>query len=172
MSNSFAGTMFFMSFTFLVLSVYILPEAVSVYGQIKAANFSLKNQNDQTFDVNFPSDKVVILIFGDRKGAGQIEGWSAPLYKKYDGKVYVFGIASLSGVPSYAQGLVRQLIKLQTSYSVLLDWGGIVSESFGYESDTANIIVIGKNGRVITTRSGAATSGVLENLYREIDKGL
>ena len=96
------------------------------HGQAKVENFGLKDQNDKYVDVNFPSDRPVVLIFGDRKGAGQIDGWSKPIYKDFEGKVYVFGIASLSGVPKYARGLVRQLIKRQTSYQVLLDWGGTI----------------------------------------------
>ncbi len=140
--------------------------------QTKVANFGLKDQNDRYTEVNFPSDRPVVLIFGDRKGAEQIEGWSAPLYTKYDGKVYVFGIASLSGVPSYARGLVRRLIKRQTRYSVLLDWGGKVSGNFNYEKGKALVVAVDKSGTVLATRTGAATQSEISAIVAEIDKKL
>ena len=144
----------------------------SAHAQSKVSNFGLKDQNDKYTEVNFPSDRPVVLIFGDRKGAGQIDGWSQPIYKKYDGKVYVFGIASLNGVPSYARGLVRRLIKRQTSFSVLMDWGGKVAGSLGYEKDKAMIVVVAKNGTVLARKYGAVTQTELEAINSEIDKNL
>lgn len=140
--------------------------------QSKVSNFGLKDQNDRYTEINFPSDRPVVLIFGDRKGAGQIEGWSAPLGKKYDGKVYIFGVASLGGVPSYGRGLVRRLIKRQTNYPVLLDWGGKVAGTLGYEKEKAMVVVVAKNGTVLSTKYGAATETELNFISAEIDKQL
>lgn len=140
--------------------------------QTKVSNFGLKDQNDRYTEVAFPSDRPVVLIFGDRKGSGQIEGWSTPLGKRYDGKAYIFGIASLSGVPSYARGLVRRLIKRQTAYPVLLDWGGKVAGPLGYQKEKAMVVVVAKNGTVLTTRYGAATTSELNSVNAEIDRQL
>lgn len=146
--------------------------ALTAFRQTKATNFGLKDQNDRYVEVNFPSDRPVVLIFGDRKGAGQIDGWSKPLYEAYSDKAYIFGIASLSGVPSYARGLVRRLIKRQTSYSVLLDWGGKVADSFGYEKNKALIVVLSKDGTVVTKQSGASSPTELKTIKAELDKQL
>jgi len=152
--------------------VLVFASVTAAAGQTKVDNFGLKDQNDQYVEVNFPSDRVVVLVFGDRKGAGQIDGWSKPIYKDFEGKVYVFGIASLSGVPSYARGLVRRLIKRQTSFPVLLDWGGTISKRFSYQKDKALVVVVGKDGTVITTRSGAASASELEKVSAEIKRNL
>ena len=154
-----------------LLSIFAIA-AVAVTAQNRVANFGLKDQNDNYTEVNFPSDRPVVLIFGDRKGAGQIEGWSNPLYKKHDGKVYIFGVASLGGVPSYARGLVRRLIKRQTSYPVLLDWGGKIAGTLGYRKNEAMVIVVAKNGTVLTTKYGAATDTELRSINSEIEKQL
>ena len=156
--------------TFPLLSIFVFFSAV--HAQTSVANFGLKDQNDKYVEVNFPSDRPVVLIFGDRKGAGQIDGWSQPIYKKYEGEVYVFGIASLGGVPSYARGLVRRLIKRQTSYSVLMDWGGKVASTLGYQKDKAMLVVVGKNGTILATKYGAATDSELDQVYAELDKQL
>lgn len=150
----------------------ILFLTISVSAQSRVANFGLKDQNDKYTEVNFPSDRPVILVFGDRKGSSQTAGWSEPVYKKYDGKVYVFGIASLSGVPSYARPVVRRLIKAQTKYSVLLDWGGKVAGSLGYEKQKAMVLLVGKDGTVISRRTGPAEQEKLNALYSEINKHL
>lgn len=153
----------------LFLCLTLIPV---INAQTNVANFSLKDQNDKLVEVNFPSDRPVVLLFGDRKGAGQIDGWSQPIYKKYDGKVYVFGIASLGGVPSYARGLVRRLIKRQTTFSVLMDWGGKVASSLGYQKDKAMLVVVGKNGTVLATKYGAASDSELKQVYADLDKQL
>ena len=138
--------------------------------QTRISNFGLKNQNDQYTEVNFPSDRPVILIFGDRKGAEQIAGWSKPLYDGYGKRVYIFGIASLGGVPSYARGLVRRLIKRQTSYPVLLDWGGKVADGLGYEAGKAFVVVLSKDGSVTAKHSGPANETSLNAIKAELNK--
>ncbi len=158
-----------MKFISLLLSITFLFTA-NTLAQSKVDNFGLKDQSDKYVEVNFPSDRPVVLIFGDRKGAGQIEGWSKPIYSRYGEQVYLFGIASLGGVPKYARGLVRRLIKRQTNYPVLLDWGGKVAARFGYEKDKALLVVIDRQGSVITKKTGAATQSVLDSIYRDIER--
>ncbi|MDM7922606.1 MAG: hypothetical protein QUS14_09935 [Pyrinomonadaceae bacterium] len=161
--RSFASAVYFAGF---------LLFASGINAQNRVSNFGLKNQFDRYVEVNFPSDRPVVLIFGDRKGSGQTAGWSEPIYKKFDGKIYVFGIASLSGVPSYARPLVRRLIKGQTDYPVLLDWGGKVATSLGYEKQKAMVLLVSRNGTIRSRRSGAATSAELEKLMSEVESEL
>lgn len=150
----------------------ILISYMATAAQTRVANFGLKDQRDKYIEVNFPSDRPVVLIFGDRKGSSQTAAWSEPIYKKYDGKIYVFGIASLSGVPSYARPVVRRLIRSQTEYPVLLDWGGKVAGSLGYEKQNAMVVLVAKDGTLVSKRSGPATRSLLSALYGEIDKQL
>ncbi len=152
--------------------LYLLFTAEAATAQTKVANFGLKDQNDKYVEVNFPSDKPVILIFVDRKGSEQIDGWVKPLYQKYQSQVYIFGVASLSGVPSYARGLVRRLIKRQTSVPVLLDWVGKISKSVACEKDKALILILNKDGTVIARDTGTADRSKLSNIYTQIDKAL
>lgn len=153
-------------FAVLIVAASFLATAA----QSRVENFGLKDQGDKYVEVNFPSDRPVVLIFGDRKGSKQIEGWSAPIFRKFDGKIYMFGIASLGGVPSYARGLVRRLIKRQTQFPVLLDWGGKVAANFGYEKDKALVVLIGKNGTVLMKETGAASDIELGKIFSEIEK--
>ncbi len=159
-------------FSILLIAAILLGLFSTGYGIDKASNFTLKDQGDRSVTVKFPSDKVVILIFGDRKGSGQIDGWSKPIYERYSGRTYLYGIASLSGVPRAARPLVRRLIRRQTSFPVLLDWGGSVSKSYTYDPGKATIVIVGKDGKVLGRRSGPATSAGLNEIYKVINAGL
>ena len=160
------------SFTAAIFVAVFLTFSSAANSQSRVSNFGLKSQYDRYVEVNFPSDRPVLLIFGDRKGSAQTAGWSEPIYKKFDGMIYVFGIASLSGVPSYARPVVRRLIKGQTDYPVLLDWGGKVANSLGYEKQKAMILLVAKDGTVRSRRSGAVTPTELNKLISEIEAEL
>ena len=157
------------SFTAAIFVAVFLTFSSAANSQSRVSNFGLKSQYDRYVEVNFPSDRPVVLIFGDRRSSAQTAGWSEPIYKKFDGKIYVFGIASLSGVPSYARPVVRRLIKGQTDYPVLLDWGGKVANSLGYEKQKAMILLVAKDGTVRSRRSGAVTPTELNKLISEIE---
>lgn len=138
----------------------------------RSSGFTLKDQNEASYAVKFPREKVTVLIFGDREGAEQIEGWVRPIYNQFGSKIDVYGIAELSAVPSLMRGIVRRVIKQKTKYSVLLDWSGAVSKTYGYQKGKANVVVLDKNGRVIGRRTGAANRYGLLGVYKYVNSGL
>ena len=137
--------------------------------QSKAQNFTLEDQFGNKISVAFPSDKVVVLVFGDRKGSEQVEKWVRPLYEKFTDQIYIFGIAELSVVPWAVRPVVRGIIKSKSKTPVMLDWTGKIAKSYGTEKEKANLFVVNKNGSVVSVKRGAATSAVLNNLYKEIN---
>lgn len=143
-----------------------------LFNMNKSRGFTLKDQNDASYTIKFPRDKVTVLIFGDREGSEQIEGWTRPIYNQYGSRIDVYGIAELSAVPSLARGIVRRIIKSRTKYSVLLDWSGSVSKTYGYEKGKANVVVIDKKGNILAKRTGAANQSGLQALYQQINRGL
>ena len=163
----------------LVIGLFLLPlislntaavSAKTIVGKKdKASNFTLEEQFGNKIGINFPSDKVVILIFGDRKGSEQVEGWVRPLYGKYTDKIYIFGIAELSVVPWAVRPVVRTMIRSKSKTPVMLDWSGNVSKSYGYEKGKANVFVVSKSGKIIATKRGAVSNDVLNELYQEIN---
>lgn len=135
-----------------------------------AAEFELKDQYNKSFSLKFPREKPTVLVFGDREGAKQIESWVRPLVEKYNERIDIQGVAELSAVPGIAQGVVRRIMKNQVKYSVMLDWSGGVSKSYGYQKGKANLFVIDKQGRIISKKVGAANQSELEQIYREINR--
>jgi AhpC/TSA family len=137
-----------------------------------AMNFTLQDQFGNEIAVKFPSNRPVVLVFGDRDGSKQVEGWVRPIYNKFSDQVYIFGIAELSAVPSVARPVVRRLIKSKSKNPIMLDWKGDVSEGYGYEKEKANVFVISKNGKITAVKRGAASASALEDVYGEIRKNL
>ena len=126
-------------------------------GLPRAAEFELKDQYGQALAYRFPNQQVNVLIFGDREGSAQIEGWVRPLYDAYQERVKIRGVAVLSSVPNLLRPVVRRIFKAQVKYSVLLDWDGDVSRSYRYQARKANVFVITRRGEVVAQLTGAAT---------------
>lgn len=160
----------FLSLIFLnVSSVSAKVSLSEVSKKDKAENFTLEDQFGKKISINFPSDKVAVLIFGDRKGSEQVEGWVRPLYGKYTDKIYIFGIAELSVVPWAVRPVVRTMIRNKSKTPVMLDWSGNVSKSYGYEKGKANVFVVKKDGTIVAVKRGAVSNAALNEVYEEIN---
>ena len=154
--------------TLLMLATASVPRA-SVVGE-RAMNFELRDQYGKTLAYRFPKDKVSVLVFGDRKGSEQVEGWVRPVYERYTDRVDLHGVAVLTSVPSLFHGYARRQFRKQVKYPVLLDFKGDVSKGYGYEGDKANLFVITRDGTVAHRASGAATPESLNRLFGELDR--
>lgn len=155
--------------TFNAASVRSFRVETGAVSRASASEFELKDQYNRSYNVRFPRDKVLILVFGDRKGSSQIESWVRPLYERYTDSVDIYGVAELSAVPSLMQGVVRQIFKSQIRFSVMLDWSGKVSKSYSYQPGKANVILINKKGEILFRQTGAATEGGLNRIYQMIN---
>lgn len=136
----------------------------------RAPEFELMDQYGNAQIYRFPTTKVSVLIFGDRKGSSQIEGWVRPLYDRYQDRVNIKGIAALSSVPSFARGMVTRIFKSQVKYSVLLDWTGKVTKSYSYEEGKANVFVVSPSGEILLRMNGTASQAGLEQVIAQVNK--
>jgi hypothetical protein len=150
----------------------LTTEKTLAKSETKAENFTLEDQFGNKIGIKFPSNKVVILVFGDRKGSEQVEGWVRPLYEKYTDQVYIFGIAELSVVPWAVRPVVRTMIRSKSKTPVMLDWTGKVAKSYGCEKGKSNVFVVNKEGHVIEVKRGSANANALNSLYSVINSAL
>ena len=144
------------------------PPAIAVVD--RAVDFELRDQYNQLISYRFPKSKPTILIFGDRKGSEQIEGWVKPIWAQYQDRVDQRGVAVLSAVPSFMRGIIRSMFKSRVKYPVLLDWTGEVAKSYHYQSGQANLILIDQQGQIVLRLSGGAGKDGLQQLYARIDR--
>lgn len=87
-----------------VIAVFAAPSPLNMTEP--AAEFSLKDQFSATRNYSFPRAKVSVLLFSDREGFEQLEGWIRPLVERFDNRVDVQGVAVLSSVPRLARPAV------------------------------------------------------------------
>jgi len=132
--------------------------------------FALRDQYDKLLAYHFPRQKAGVLALADKRGAAQIEAWVRSLYDRYQDRIDIHGIAVLTGLPSFARGLVRQFFKQTVEYPVLLDWDGAVSQAYGYQSGQANLLVIDPGSRILLRLAGPASDASLGQVYAELDR--
>ncbi len=144
----------------------------SVAANMRAPEFELRDQYGNAQAYRFPTAKVNVFIFGDRKSSGQIEAWVRPLYERYQERINIKGIAALSSVPSLARGMVTRIFKSQVKYPVLLDWTGGVTNSYGYEGGKANVFVVSPSGEILLRINGAATQQGLDQVKSQVSRAL
>lgn len=139
----------------------------------KATAFSLKDQFGNELSYKFPREKTTILAFADKTGSEQLEAWIQPLVNRYSSKyadkLDIQGVAELSSVPGIAKGVVRNLIKKKVDRPVMLDWKGDVSKSYSYEKDKVNVLLIDRQGNIVSREIGAADKTKLDSFYKKID---
>ena len=132
--------------------------------------FTLTDQDGRTRAVTYPHGKVSVFVVADEKGSAEIAGWIAPLSQRYEQRIEVAGIAALPGIPPMFQGLFRREFKKRLTFPVMLDWTGDVARSVGYENNRAQLLVVGRSGRIALTKSGPANEQALAAVIREIDR--
>lgn len=153
----------------MVLAVMLAPARAGGATPERAMDFELRDQFGNSLAYRFPKERVSVLVFGDRKGSEQVEGWVRPVYERYTDRIDLHGVAVLDSVPSLLRGYARRQFKKKVKYPVLLDFKGDVSKGYGYEGDKANVFVIARDGRIVHRAAGAATPDGLQQLYAEVD---
>ncbi len=113
-----------------------------------APEITLEDQHREEHHIEFPREKPTILVFADRKGSKQLEGWLMPLHERYGEQVHLQGIAKLDSVPGPFRWLARRAFKSGMDSPVMLDFEGDVCEAYGFVEDQANLFVISPSGKI------------------------
>lgn len=154
------------SFLYLVC----LCGALAATSDAVPGQFTLTDQNARTHVVKYPRAKVSVLVVADQQGSTQIESWIAPIQARFGEQVEIAGIADLPGIPPMFHDLFRREFKKRVTYPVMLDWSGDVARSFGYNKKGAQLFVIGTDGRIALSKTGAATPQARAEIYRAIEQ--
>jgi len=132
--------------------------------------FTLTDQDGRARAVTYPHGKVSVFVVADHKGSSEIAGWIAPLYQRYEQRIDLAGIAALPRIPPMFKGLFRREFKKRLTFPVMLDWTGDVARSVDYENNRAQLLVVGRSGRIALTKSGPANEQALAEVIAEIDR--
>jgi hypothetical protein len=155
----------------------LLPFCVrSGEGRLLATNapacIELRDQYDAPQRLSFPATNVTLLTIADRKGSDQVEGWIAALKPRYAGRIDIRGLADCGGAPGFVQGRIRKKFQETRPYPVMMDWSGKASAQFGFKQNSANILVLGRDGRILARFAGAATAPAIAEAIAALDRAL
>ena len=133
-------------------------------------SFDLADQFEKLHKFDFPRSNVTVLVVADRSGSKQLEGWIRPIYKRYEKRIDIWGIADLGTVPGRLQKFVRSSFKKRSDYPILLDWTGKASASFGYLPKKANCYLVDRDGKILLHFVGEADTRSHRELFEIVDQ--
>lgn len=134
-----------------------------------STGFELQDQFGTQHQITFPQNRISVLLFADREGSQQLEGWVKPLYERYRDAIDIQGVARLVGVPPPLRPVIRAIFRRLFAHPVMMDWTGHVSDHFAFESGRVNLLVISPAGQTEYRINGPATPALLEQCYARID---
>lgn len=132
----------------------------------------LQDQYAKPQRLAFPGTNVTIITIADRKGSEQVDGWIAALTPRYNGRIDIRGIADLGGAPGFVHGRICRKFRETCKYPVMMDWSGRVCAQFGCTPGLANIIVVGRDGGILSRFAGPAVEPVLGKALKALDQAL
>ena len=162
-----AGTLFLQ--TFLAAALAAAPATEQDAGTL-ATTFTLADQYGKRHRLEYPQEKICVLVFADKWGSTQVESWVRPLYERYKDTIMILGVAQLANVPGKIQPLLINLFKSKIKFPVLLDWTGEVARQYGYPGGQALVVVIDPRGMRLHQATGKATPALLQPLCAVIDE--
>lgn len=128
----------------------------------RLASFALADQFGQTNHVEFPRDRPLLLLVGDRRGSEEVDAWIAPLKQRWGAIADLAGIADVSAAPRFLRGRIQEGIRKQRPRPLLLDFDGKVTTPLRLSPRTANLLVVDRDGRVLARLTGAPDDAKLD----------
>ena len=91
-------------------------------------SFRLSDQFRREIDATLYAGVPLIIVAGNRQGAGGVALWTAALRAEIGdgGRANVLPVADLGGVPRAVRGLVRRLLPRDPAHWCAIDWDGQV----------------------------------------------
>jgi hypothetical protein len=144
--------------------------SVATTTNLMCAGFTLPDQFGTNHVVKFPQSKPMVLMIADRKGSEQIDEWVAALKKHYGRRIEMVGVADVSGVPGWMQGMIRKKFRKQYAYPILLDWSEKLPASLHCQPEAVNIFLLDEAGRVLAAGRGEYDQETLKHLTQVADE--
>ncbi len=160
----------------LVSSILIISAFGQAENKLKmksATDFVLEDQFEKKQEINFPSDKDIILIFfkmkmGDESYNEVIE-WKSQFESFFSDSIEVFLLGIHSNVPGFLKSMVRGF--MDDKERILLDWSGDVAEKYGFQ-DEIRVLHISGNGFIDCIAQENYTEKKFKNFTKTISSSI
>lgn len=153
-----------------LLGIFCLPlltGMISVGSSIPS--FTVEDQFEKKWKKSDYTGKAALYIVCDRKGYEYADNWTNKLVPKYRNKIHFVPIADVSPVPGFMKGYVRGQFKDKFSFSVLLDWQGVLVKAFDMEAGYPTLVLADKSGIVKYRAWGKGSETQIKRLQENID---
>lgn len=143
----------------------VLLALIALFTQLPAAALAAKaparielhDQFGTAHQIEFPAKQITILSLADRHGREQSVQWVAVL-QPYADRAIIRGIADAKGTPGILKESIRQRIRKAHAHPLLIDWTGQTCAAIGCRPGVANIVIIGRDGRILHRSEGPPTA--------------
>lgn len=138
----------------------------------KIPSFTMEDQYAKEIQSSSFKGKHVLLFLADRSGSKLTPNWTKVLEPKYRNKAVFVAVANVSSVPFFLKSFIRGKFKENYSYTVLMDWDGLLWEHFSCKNDVTTVVHIDPQGMAKYKISGIGNDKELSQLQLHLDAQL
>ena len=137
-------------------------------------DFSIEDQFEREWKAKSFKGTTVVFVLSDRSGYEYSDNWTKVLVPRFkDAAVRFVPVADVQEVPGFLKGFIRGQFKDKFSYSVLMDWEGVLIKGLKMTGGYPNLVVVNRKGVVehVTYGKGSGTQveAFATKLQRVID---
>lgn len=138
----------------------------------KIPSFTMEDQYSKEVQSSAFKGKHLLLFIADRAGSKLTPNFTKVLEPKYRGKATFIAVANVSSVPFFLKGFIRGKFQENYSYTVLMDWKGVLWEHFSCKDDVTTVVYIDPAGIAKFKLSGTGTDKELEQIQTYLESNL
>lgn len=158
----------FYPFLFIAASFPALTGMINVGATVPS--FTIEDQFEKKWKKSDYTGKATLYMVCDRKGYDYVDNWTNKLVLQYKNKIHFVPIADVSPVPGFMKGYVRGQFKDKFTFSVLLDWQGVLVKAFDMEEGFPTLVLADKNGIVKYRAWGTGTETQIKRLQEKLNE--
>ncbi len=152
----------------LLIGIQLLANGI---GQ-KIPSFTMEDQYSKEVQSSAFKGKHLLLFIADRAGSKLTPNFTKVLEPKYRGKATFIAVANVSSVPFFLKGFIRGKFQENYTYTVLMDWKGVLWEHFSCKDDVTTVVHIDPTGIAKFKLSGTGTDKELELIQTYLESNL
>ncbi len=152
----------------LLIGIQLLANGI---GQ-KVPSFTMEDQYSKEVQSSAYKGKHLLLFIADRAGSKLTPNFTKVLEPRYRGKATFIAVANVSSVPFFLKGFIRGKFQENYTYTVLMDWKGVLWEHFSCKDDVTTVVHIDPAGIAKFKVSGTGTDKEIEQIQTYLESNL